>query len=46
MKDFEAYQSGGKLTYAGIFEPGKYNPAALFIKNDWNDFVEAWQTLE
>jgi hypothetical protein len=46
MKNFEAYRSGGKLTYAGIFEPGKYNPAALFIKNDWNDFVEAWQTLE
>jgi Polyglycine hydrolase-like, structural repeat len=46
MKDLEVYKDGGKLTYAGIFEPGKYNPAALFIKNDWDGFVEAWQTLE
>jgi len=40
------YPSGNGLMYAGIFEPGTYNPAALFIQGDWDAFTEAWQNLE
>jgi hypothetical protein len=46
MIDFEVDKHGSGLTYAGIFEPGLYNPAALFISGDWDAFTEAWQQLE
>ncbi len=46
MKDLEVYKVGGKTTYAGIFEPGNHAPAAVFTNDDWNGFLESWQTLE
>jgi hypothetical protein len=44
--DIEVHRSGGAVSYAGIFEPGTYGPAALFIDDDWDAFMEAWQQLE
>jgi len=46
MMDFEAYPSGRRMMYVGIFEPGSYEPAAVFTANDWSGFLERWQQLE
>ena len=46
MMDVEVYEENGSLVYAGIFEPDNYVPAATFVPEDWDYFLEVWQSLE
>lgn len=46
MSDFEAYvNQAGELTFVGVFDPGNYEPFALF-ETDWRSFVRELRKAE